>query len=167
MKIIGAFIIIGVCWMIGADYYKSNMKKLAFIKGFFDGVEFLRSEIVYSCDFLGESLLKSAVFSGEAAEFMRNIGSELNEKGVSTKEAFEKNESLLRKNVNNEEYLLIKDMFLQLGEKDCENQEKMIDGFLEKLLKIIDRQSNFCQKECVMLKKTGAVVGVGIAVLLI
>ena len=98
---------------------------------------------------------------------MRNIGSELNEKGVSTKEAFEKNESLLRKNINNEEYLLIKDMFLQLGEKDCENQEKMIDGFLEKLLKIIDRQSNFCQKECVMLKKTGAVVGVGIAVLLI
>ena len=64
MKIIGAFIIIGVCWMIGADYYKSNMKKLAFIKGLFDGVEFLRSEIVYSCEFLGESLLKSAVFSG-------------------------------------------------------------------------------------------------------
>ena len=167
MKILGAIIIICVCWFLGVDFYKTNTKKLEFAKGIYDGINFLKSEIKYSCDFLSNSILKAAMFSGIASEFMENAGKALVAKGVSTENAFNKAGTFIIKNTDNETYILTKNLFLQLGEKDCENQEKIIEGYLEKLAVIINKQEKFCQKECVMFKKTGAIVGIGIAVLLI
>ncbi len=167
MKILGALIIIFTCWVLGIDFYKSNIKKLEFAKGLLNGIEYLKSEIVYSCGFLDECILKSASFSGIASEFMKAVGEELAKKGVSAKNAIEKLTPMLLKNTNTETYYITRDLFLQLGEKDCENQEKMLNGYLDKLSAIINKQNDFCNKECVMLKKTGIVAGVGIAVLLI
>lgn len=167
MKVFGAIIIVGVCWFLGIDFYKSNIRKLNFAKGLYDGIEVLKSEIVYSCELLGDSILKSASFSGDASEFMNVMGNDLQETGVSVELIFDRAEPYLFKNTNKETYLLTKDLFFQLGEKDCENQTKLLEGFLNKLRTIINRQNDFCQKECVMFKKVGVVVGLGIAVLLI
>ena len=167
MKILGAFLIIGVCWMFGVDFYKSNYKKLEFAKGLFAGMEYLKSEITYTCDLLGESLQKASSFSGVAGKFFESIAFSLEKKGTSTQIAFEENELYLAQNANNETYLLTKDLILQLGEKDCENQEKMLESYLSKLSLIIKKQEEFCQKECTMFKKTGAIAGLGIVVLLI
>lgn len=167
MKIIGAIVIVVVCWALGVDFYKSNMNKLSFSKGLFDGVAFLKSEIVYTCDLLGESVLKSAEFSGAASDFMKTVGKALKEQGVCTAAVFEIAEPTLAKNTTKEAYLLTKDLFLQLGEKDSDSHEKMLDGYLKKLETVINKQNDFCGKECVMLKKVGTVIGIGIAVLLI
>ena len=167
MKIIGAVIIIGVCWAFGMDFYKSSVNKLNFAKGLYDGLEFLKSEIVFSCNFLSVSLLKAAEFSGDASGFVKTIGTELKEKGVSAERAFEKAEKMLESNTNKEMFLLTKDLFLQLGEKDSEAQEKLLEGYLQKFAIIIKKQNDFCKKEGIMFKKTGAIVGIGIAVLLI
>ena len=167
MKILGAIIIVCSCWILGVDFYKSNISKLEFAKGLYDGAEYLKSEIVYSCDLLGESLLKSAAFSGCAAEFIELTGKELVKKGVSTEDAFKKTKTILAKSTNKDIYLLTKDLFLQLGEKDCDNQGKLLDGYLERLAAFIKKQSDFCEKECVVFKKTGLIAGIGIVVLLI
>lgn len=167
MKLLGAIAIIIACSLLGVDFYKTCNKKLAFAKGLFDGVEFLKNEIVYSCDFLGDSIIKSSEFSADASAFMEFMGRQLKEKGVSTEHAFEQAENLLFDKVNKETYLLTKDLFFQLGDKDCDNQEKVLDGYLKKLDAQIKRQSDFCEKECVMIKKTSAVAGIGLAVLLI
>ena len=167
MKIFGAVLIIFACWVLGADFYKSNVDKLNYTKDLFSGIEVLKSEIVYSCDYLSDSLLKCVPFSGKASEFMLNISNELKTKGISTEIAFEKTGKIVAENTGKETYLLTKDLMLQLGGKDCENQEKLLEGYLKKLMLLIEKQEGFCKRECTMLKKTGAIAGIGIAVLLI
>ena len=167
MKILGGIIIICTCWIIGLDFYKMNLKRLSFTKDLYNGIECLKSEIVYSCDFLSKSILKCTEFSGEAALFMQSVGNKLEEKGTSCELAFDKSETLIVNNVSNETYMLTRDLFMQLGEKDCENQENLIDGYLHKLSCLIKKQTEFCCKECVIFKKTGAIIGIGIAILLI
>ena len=167
MKILGALLIIGACWRIGTDFYKSNCKKLEFARGLFSAMEYLKSEITYTCDLLGNSVLKAADFSGSAAEFVKNLGMSLSQNGVTTQDAFEENKQILVKNANNETILITKDLILQLGEKDYESHEKMFESYLEKLSSIINKLEIFCQKECTVFKKTGAIIGLGIVVLLI
>lgn len=167
MKLLGAILIIVVCWLSGVDFQKTNKQKLDFTRGLFDGIDFLKSEIVYSCDFLGDSIIKSSEFSGEASAFMGFIGVQLREKGMSTEYAFEQAGALICDKVSKEAYILTKDLFCQLGEKDCENQEKMLEGYLKKLDVLIKKQNDFCEKECVMIKKTSAIAGIGLAVLFI
>ena len=136
MKLTGAIIIIYACWMLGVDLYKSNIKRLNFTKGLFSCAEFLKTEIVYDCVFLEDSIIRSVPFSGDAASFIECIGTRLEEKGISTEAAFEKAKPDLIKNVSSEVYLLTKELFFQLGEKDCESQEKLISGYLKKLYQL-------------------------------
>lgn len=167
MKVAGAILIIGICWLWGVDFYKSNIKKKNFAKGLYNGIGFLRTDIVYSCNFLAEGIIKSAEFSGDAAEFMKNIGNELNNNGVTLVQAFERTKQLLEQSADKATCLITKDLFLQLGETDCENQRKLIDGYLEKLSDIIIKQDEFCKKECTIIRKAGVIIGVGIAILLV
>ncbi len=156
LKIIGLTAVFVACGAFGVNIYKYCVYCLKYTEGLIDGLKYLRREIEFTETYISGALEKASSYAGEAGVLFKKCAGNLKNSS----------EYIKSENISCEVKKICEYFFSQIGKNNLNNELKLIDITVEKLLFTKEKQREYCEHSGKLYAKSGFLVGLIVVILL-